>query len=169
VKRICALLLLCSAAGCRKTPPVALQQPQQVLDGFSLSQSYRGNPSWSLQARTAVLKEEDQQAALVLPYMEFYKDKRLVTKLSSLTGTLRTDTYDFRLSSTVVLTSLEDRSVLRTEELDYSSKRRKFLTDKDVSVERPDGTLRGRGLEASPDLSEIRVFNQKTVVKEAER
>jgi len=36
-----------------------------------------------------------------------------------------------------------------------------------VSVQRPEGRLQGRGLEAKPDLSEIRIFNQHALVKES--
>lgn len=164
-----AALLSCLALACRKAAPAASQEPHQVLEDFNLSQSYRGSPSWDLRARTAVLKENSSQASLTSPQMAFYRKGRIASRLSALTGSVRTDTHDVRLSSSVVVTSLEDHSVLRTEELEYSSQKRKFFTDKEVMVKRPGGFLRGRGLEAEPDLSEIRIFNQTALIEERKR
>ena len=166
--RIAALLPLLLAAACRKAP-IAAQEPHQALSELSMSQTYRGRPSWDLTAATAVLKESENVAVLAEPRMAFYEDGKLASRLTSLTGLVHTDTQDVRLSSSVVATSLADRTVLRTEELNYSSKRKKLLTDKDVLVKRPGGTLRGRGLEANPDLSEIRIFHQKSLIDEAPR
>lgn len=134
-----------------------------------MSQFYRGSPSWELQAKTATLKDDARRAALTSPEIRFYKDKKPVSRVTALSGFIRLDTQDVRLSSSVVVTSAEDNSVLKTEELDYSSAKKRFVTDKEVVVRRPDGVLHGRGLEATPDLSEIRIFNQSSVIKETRK
>ncbi len=130
-----------------------------------MSQSTRGAVDWSLKARSAVLREDAKLAELTEPRMEFLKNGKVVSRVSSLRGIVRTDTHDVVLSTGVVLDAIEDRSVLKTETLDYSSKTRLFTTQADILVTRPDGVLRGRGLEAKPDLSEIRIFNQQSVIK----
>jgi LPS export ABC transporter protein LptC len=163
-----AIASLLLASSCRRIQP-APKTPQQLFEGFSISQSYRGRPSWSLKAKTAVLREEVSRAYLSALEMEFYKDSRLSSQLSALSGPLSTDSYDLRLSSSVRVLSLADGSALRTEELLYSSKNRKFFTDKEVFLRRPGGSLRGHGLEANADLSEIRIFNQKAVIHEERR
>ena len=160
-----ALVVLAFSA-CSKSYSPQSQETRQVLESFSMDQSTLGKKSWNLKAEAATLDENGQEAWLAKPRMEIYKDNKPVTGVSSASGRLDTGTYDLRLSSGVKVVSAEYLSTLETEELDYSSKKKKFTTDKDVLVRRRGGVLRGRGLQAAPDLSEIRIFNQKAVIKE---
>lgn len=134
-----------------------------------MSQSFRGRPDWELRAASALLDETAKSALLSMPRMDFYKDRKMASRLSADFGTVATETRDIRLSSSVVVTSLEDRSVLRTEQLDFSSAKNQFYTDEEVVITRPGGALRGRGMRARPDLSEITIFNQRTVIEEKSR
>ncbi|MBI3553281.1 MAG: LPS export ABC transporter periplasmic protein LptC [Elusimicrobia bacterium] len=157
-------LFLAALAACRNAAAPEAQEPHQNLDAFTLEQSELGSPAWALKAETAVLKEEKRQALLTRPHMEFFKKSRVVTRLSADGGEINIDTADLHLSGSVVVTSVEDNSVVKTQALDYSSQKKKFFTDTEVVVTRPGGMLRGRGLEANPDLSEIRIFHQTSVV-----
>ncbi|MDD5657329.1 MAG: LPS export ABC transporter periplasmic protein LptC [Elusimicrobia bacterium] len=163
-----ALAVLFAACGCRRAAAPA-QSTRQVLEGFTLTQTVRGRKTWQLKARSAVLEEDADRARISEPRMEFYSEDRPVSRVRSLRGTVRLDSHDVRLSSSVVLEALEERSTMRTEQLDYSSKSNLFSTESDVAVERPEGRLRGRGMQAAPDLSEIRIFNQQAVVQAAPR
>ena len=96
--------------------------------------------------------------------MEFYRGGRAVSRVTALNGQIATDTHDVTLSSAVVLNSFDDHSVLTTDSLSYSSKDRLFRTKSDVVVRRPEGVVHGRGMEATPDLSEIRIFEQRSVL-----
>lgn len=166
--RTAALALAAAlAAGCRRSGPRLLLQPRQTLDGFSLSQSYRSQPSWDLHSPHAELPEQSQQAVLESPKLQFYKAGKLASVLTASYGTVGMKDYDVALSTRVVATSLEDGSTLETEELRYSNQRKKFFTEKDVLVKKPAGVLRGRGLEATPDLSEIRIFKQRSEISKA--
>lgn len=135
------------------------------MDDFTMNQSELGSARWSLKARTALLVEGDHQALLTHPLMEFFKEGRTATRVSALGGVVRTDTTDVRLSSSVVVTSLDDNSVLKTDQLFYLADKKKFFTDSAVAVYRPGGVLHGRGLEANPDLSEIHIFHQTSVIE----
>lgn len=139
------------------------------MEGFALHQSVQGEPRWSLSAASATLHDDSKEADLAQPAMEFQKAGRTVSRVHALQGRVHTVTKDVVLSSAVVLEGLEERSVLKTERLEYSSKEDLFHTDADVLVTRPEGVLRGRGLKAKPDLSEIRIFNQESVVKEKKK
>jgi LPS export ABC transporter protein LptC len=166
--RVVAFLVWLGALGagaCRQARPIA-SEPLQTMDDFILDQTVHGAQVWELKARSAVLHEEAGYANLAEPHMNFFRDGRVVSHVRSLTGKVIVATHDVFLSSSVVLEAIEDKSVLETETLTYSAKRDRFLTDAEVRVKRPDGRLRGRGLEARPDLSEIRVFNQRSDVKE---
>jgi LPS export ABC transporter protein LptC len=160
-----ACLALLGALACRQPGP-APTEPVQTMEDFVLDQRVRGRQVWELSARSAVLREEAGEAVLSKPHMRFFRDGRVVSTVRSLTGRVLVATHDVFLSSSVVLEALEDRSVLETESLTYSAKRDRFLTDAEVRVRRPEGRLRGRGLEAKPDLSEIRIFNQSAEVTE---
>ena len=139
------------------------------MEGLTLSQSEKGTPAWTLKSRYAILHEDEQRAALTEPLMEFYKEGRAVSRVTALSGDVETETHDVRLSSSVVFDSFEDQSRLTTTELLYDSKRGLFTTQADVLIRRPDGVLHGRGLEAKPDMSEIRIFNQNSVMNGTSR
>jgi LPS export ABC transporter protein LptC len=151
-------------AACGGSAGPAPQEPHQILEEFTMRQEELGNPVWSLVAHSAILKEDQKMAVLAEPRMEFFKKKKVVTRLSAAGGEIGTDNADLRLSPSVVVASLEDQSTVRTELLQYSSTRKMFFTDKEVVVSRPGGVLHGKGLEATPDLSEIRIFQQTSVV-----
>ncbi len=162
--RRAALAALLGAAACAPaaTPPRA--DRRQTIDGQTLSQSDAGRPAWTLRSRLALLREEENAATLDLPAMEFYKDGRAVSRVTALNGEIATDTHDVKLSSSVVLNSFEDHSILTTDVLFYSSKKRLFTTDSEVVVRRPEGVVYGKGMEATPDLSEIRIFHQHSIL-----
>lgn len=160
-----AVLLACAAcAACAPAPSAPRADRRQTIEGLTLSQSDGGRPGWSLRSRLAQLREEQNVATLEAPAMEFYRDGRAVSRVTALTGEIATDTHDVKLSSSVVLNSFDDHSVLTTDSLSYSSKDRLFRTQSDVVVRRPEGVVHGRGMEATPDLSVIRIFHQRSVL-----
>jgi LPS export ABC transporter protein LptC len=157
-----AVLALASACGPRSAPPRA--DRKQSIEGLTLSQSTDGRPAWTLKSPRALLREDDKMADLESPAMEFYQDGKPVSHVTSLVGEVQTDTHDVKLSSSVVLDTYEDRSRLTTDLLFYSSKRGLFHTESAVVIHRPEGVIYGEGLEAKPDLSEIRIFHQRSLL-----
>ena len=165
--RLAVLLALTAACGTKRT--AAPEERSQTIEGLELRQSAAGRPAWTLKARLASLREEQKKAVLTEPTMSFLRGGKVVSRVTALEGEGATDTRDVRLSRSVTLDSLDDHSRLSTEVLVFDSKRQRFTTDREVLVKRPEGVLRGQGLEATPDLSEIRVFNQRTDIKERPR
>jgi len=139
------------------------------MEGLTLSQSEKGEPSWTLKSRRAVLREDEKRATLTEPVMEFYKKGKSVSRVTALAGEVETESNDVRLSSSVALESFEDKSRLTTTELLYNSARGRFTTTAEIVVRRPEGVLRGKGLSAKPDLSEVRIFNQYSTLTGAPR
>lgn len=165
---ILAALLLALPA-CKKSGEPAGEERRQVMEGLTLSMSDKGEPAWTLKSREAVLHEDEKLATLTLPVMEFYKAGKAVSRVTALAGEVETETHNVRLSSSVVMDSFEDKSHLTTTDLLYDSKIGKFTTKADIVIKRPEGVLRGKGLEAKPDLSEIRIFNQSSTLNGAPR
>lgn len=168
-RALAAALAALPLTGCHRRAAATVEQARQRLEGVQLSQSTLGKPAWDLHAVSATLEDGDKVAVFDAPEIAFFKDKKQVSTLTAAGGVMRTDTYDVTLSTKVVVRGLEEKTTLLTEELQYSSTRKKFFTDREVVVQRPGGTLHGRGMEASPDLSDIRVYNQRTVMQEAPR
>ncbi|MDD5304638.1 MAG: LPS export ABC transporter periplasmic protein LptC [Elusimicrobia bacterium] len=164
-----ALLVLLASSACGKSAENEREERRQVMEGLTLSQSEKGEPSWTLKSRSAVLREDAKIATLAEPVMEFYKKGRAVSRVTALAGEVDTESHDVRLSSSVAMDSFEDKSHLTTSELFYSSKRGLFTTPAEITVKRPEGVLHGKGLEAKPDLSEIRIFDQRSVLSGAPR
>jgi LPS export ABC transporter protein LptC len=155
------------AAACAPAAAPPRTDRRQTIEGLTMSQTDHGRPGWTLRSRLALLREEENAATLEAPTMEFYTDGKVVSRVTSLVGEIATDTHDVHLSSSVVLDSIDDHSVLTTDKLIYSSKTRLFSTDSDVVVHRPQGVVYGRGMEATPDLSEIRIFHQHSLLSRA--
>jgi LPS export ABC transporter protein LptC len=143
-------------------------EPKQRLSALAVSQSQSGVSLWDLKADRAVLADVEAVADVSDPRMQFYRDGKLASRLTALHGVVHMTTNDVQLSSGVVVTSVEDQTTLRTEQLLFSSSKKKFYTDREVRVRRPGGSLVGQGLEASPDLSEITVFHQRSVIDKKE-
>lgn len=162
--RTVALAALLVAAACGPRASGDRVDRQQVIEGLTLSQSDHGVPAWTLKSRLARLREDEKTVSLDKPTMEFYRAGRAVSRVTALQGEVQTDTHDVKLSSSVVLDSFEDHSRLDTDEMLYSSKRARFHTESAVVVRRPEGVIRGEGMEATPDLSEIRIFRQRSVL-----
>lgn len=155
---------LLAAAACGNGGESRHEERRQIMEGLTLSQSEKGQPSWTLKSRRAVLREDAKNATLSEPVMEFYKNGLPISRVTALEGSVETESNDVRLSSSVAMESYEDKSHLTTSELYYNSKRGLFTTPAEIMIKRPEGVLRGKGLEASPDLSVIRIFNQRSTL-----
>lgn len=167
--RISLAALLLASTACGKGGDAAHEERRQVMEGMTLSQSEKGKPAWTLKSRTAILREDDKRALLESPEMVFFKDGRPISRVTALSGEVETESSDVKLSSSVAMISYEDKSHLTTSELFYNSKRGLFTTPADILIKRPEGVLRGKGLEATPDLSTIRIFNQSSTLSGAPR
>lgn len=163
-----AALLLASAA-CGRGEDAPAEERRQVMEGMTLSQSEKGRPAWTLKSKHALLREDDKRAILTEPEMEFYKDGKAISRVTALSGEVETESQDVKLSSSVVMDSFDDKSRLTTTELFYNAKRGLFTTPAEILIKRPEGVLRGKGLEATPDLSVIRIFNQSSTLSGAKR
>ena len=162
MRPLLAAAAVLSLASCGSRTEGERVERRQVMEGLTLSQSEKGAPSWTLKSPLAVLREDSKRATLEKPAMEFYRGGKAVSRVTALGGEVDTATHDVRLSSSVVLDSFDDKSKLTTTELLYSADKKKFTTKADILVQRPEGVLRGRGMEATPDLTEIRIFNQQS-------
>ena len=153
----CAVMAL----GCAGGPQAPPSGPSQTVEGLSMSRSDHGRPQWTLKAVRASLLDSGRSASLEAPAMELYEGTRRTTTVRSRAGLLDTKTHDLHLTGDVIVEAHEEKASLRTEVLDFDSVTRKFRTKEPVTLKRPGGVMRGRGLVASQDLSEVRISQQE--------
>ncbi|MBI3297486.1 MAG: LPS export ABC transporter periplasmic protein LptC [Elusimicrobia bacterium] len=159
--------LALALASCAREGPPAPLEASQTMQEFAMTQTAKGVRIWALDAPVARVSLEGA-AVLDHPEIRFYRDGRHASTARSLTATVRGDGKDVALVGQVVITSLSDKTVLRTERLDYSAETERFRTEEAVVVERPDAVLHGRGLEADATLDNITIYHQETRIKAAE-
>jgi LPS export ABC transporter protein LptC len=152
-------------AACTPPAPAGSGGPNQVIEGFSMTRSRAGKKAWILESREAILNEREKTATLEDPKLTFFKDGKRTSQLSALHGDVALATKEVRLSSSVAARFEEDQSLLRTEALRYSDAKKKIFSEAPVTVTREGYEVYGQGFEAPPDLSQIRIFKQRTKVK----
>lgn len=75
---------------------------------------------------------------------------------------------DMFLNGNVIVVST-DGSRLQTDWVRYSVREKIIRSSAPVSVERDDSVTTGKGLEASSDLSRLKIFNQKLVIRDRKK
>ena len=140
------------------------EEASQRLEGITFSEKKAGVLQWELHSLEGTVLEERFTAELDKPRLTLYDKGAVASRAESDGGTIHTLTHEIQLSTHVVLTSVKDRSVLHTDRLLYSPEKNKVYTDDPVAIDSPDGHMVGQGLEATPDLKEIKIKKQKTTI-----
>lgn len=157
-----AVALLLLALGCADPQPERAPSATQRAEGFTLTRSRAGATEWRLESPRADFLETLARARLVSPRIDLYKRGRVETKARSERGEIDLGTQDTLLSGSVRVDNAVDHISLRTDELRFVAKAKQFQTERPVEIRRPEGVMRGRGLTANQDLSEIHVHHQET-------
>ena len=153
-----------AGAACESAPSAEDLTPVQTLEDFTLRQTRGGKLAYLLRAERAVLRENDQKAALTEPRMELFENGKTSVRVRGRTGNADLSTSQVHLASSVVLELLQERSTMKTEELFYDDKRSGFFTEGPVVLERQGAIVRGRGFEADHRGTSARIFNQESVI-----
>ncbi len=144
-------------------------------------QSYDGSHlEWELSAPKAEVFSEKGQTIIRHPEIElFEKGKKSTTLMADeglmLAGETRSSLIlstfsvtlepgDMFLSGHVVMVSTEGNRLM-TDWAHYRKGADLIVSRAPVKIVRPDSTTEGIGLEATPDLSKVQIFNQTLVIK----
>jgi len=164
VARSLTLAALAGLGACTTRSSGPAEAPVQSLEDFVLTETRnQGATQWILKAREATLRDSGG-ADLASPHLEIYKNGKPATEVDSKQGAFDDKTRDMHLRGEVVVVSRDEgaeKTTLRTDALDYVESEKKFKTDQPVRIERRGSTMRGKGLIASHDLSEIHVLHQE--------
>lgn len=146
--------------GEEKLPPI----PEQAIEKFNVTETEKGQPHWVLEASTAQILEHQKRVMLTLPVIKFYEGGSYVSTLSAAKGRINTDNYDIWGDGDCLLTTAKGET-LETSNLYYKSDVKRVFTDEKVKLVKPEETIYGVGLEATPDLEFIKIKKQRVEMK----
>jgi LPS export ABC transporter protein LptC len=163
----CALPALLAAAaftGCQRdlaeAPGEAALLPDSEIDGFRLTQTREGDRLWVLSASRALIYEEADRVELAKLRVDYFDEEGDVrSTLTASEGLLRRRTNDMEARGNVVVVA-QDGTRLVTERLTWNERTGKIESDRFVRVTQGDDVFTGVGLEADPDLKNIRVKSE---------
>jgi LPS export ABC transporter protein LptC len=156
-----AAACLLAVAGCGREssgqPESSGTRPDQEIDGFRLTQTQDGERVWTLKAATALIYEDASRVEMSELRIDFYnEDGQVRSTLTADQGTLHQRTNDMQVHGNVVVYA-EDGTVLTTELLTWDERTGRIETDRPVRVTKGRDVMTGVGIEADPDLKNIRV------------
>lgn len=177
-------LFFLSFLGCTSSQkPLAdfSEKPDQWVEKFTITETLSGVPVWVLNSENAQVYNKQRKVNLENVRIEFMnappaqrkrskeslllakKALTLAARLSAPKGEVKMDNHDLLAWGGVEVQS-EDGTKLFSERLHYSTNQQKIVTESPVKVVRRDSTLIGEGLEASPDLSTIKIFRHRAEI-----
>ncbi len=159
------LLLLLGAGACSSSVEGPALAASQEAKGFSLRRSRAGAVEWRLDSPHAVFEETRARARLESPMIELFKKGKIETKARAEKGEIDLNTQDTLLTGAVLVENTAEKISLKTDQLQYIASAKEFRTERPVEIRRPEGVMRGRGMTANHDLTEIHVKKQETRVE----
>jgi len=180
----CLALPAAFTAGCTggaKPPAESAEVPDQWVEEFTITETLAGVPVWVLNSQIAQVYNQSKKITLENIHIEFMKSddtKRSHSKESLLMakknltvsarleapkGQVFMDSRDLLAWGGVEVES-EDGTRLYSERLRYSTADQKIRTESPVRIVRRDSILIGEGMEATPDLSTVRIFRHEASI-----
>jgi LPS export ABC transporter protein LptC len=141
----------------------------QEVDGFTLTQTHDGRRVWSISAEHALIYEDADRVEMIELRVDFFDEEGEVrSTLTANEGVLKRRTNDMEVLGSVVVYAA-DGTILTTERLTWDEHRGKVDTDRPFRVTKDTDVMTGVGMEADPDLKNIRVKSEfKAYVKTPE-
>lgn len=143
--------------------------PDQVITGFSLTETTMGEKDWHMEADKAYIYEKRnilEAEAVEVTFFDKAGEVRSVLKADY--GKLNRGSDDMEAIGNVVVTSA-DGVILETETLRWESELRKIISEDSVRIVREQDVLTGWGFRGDPDLGSFRILrNMKATIKARE-
>ena len=157
------------------------EKPDQWVEKFTIRETQGGMPVWILNSEIAQVYDKKKKITLDNFKIEFMNHKgnkksnsresllfakkhlTAAALLSAPKGEVNTENKDLVAWGGVAVES-EDGTTLTTEHLQYSTRNQKITTESAIRIVRKDSILIGEGLEAAPDLSEVKIFHHKASI-----
>lgn len=143
--------------------------PDQVISGFSLTETTKGEKDWHMDADKAYVYEKRNLLEADSIEVTFYGEGgRVRSTLEADYGRLNRTSNEMVASGNVVVTS-SDGVVLETKTLRWDSEVRKIMSEDSVRIVRDQDVLTGWGFRGDPDLGSFRILkDMKATIKPRE-
>jgi LPS export ABC transporter protein LptC len=138
----------------------------QVLKDFQMQDILEGRKNMVVEAPEGRILDTQRIAEVDKPHVTFYKKSAVSSVLDAPQGRIQMDTHEVLAWGGVTVVT-PDSATLTTEHLRYDPKTQHLLTEDPVRIEKPDSITLGKGLDAEPDLSHVRIGHQKVYIKSA--
>ncbi|MBM3306870.1 MAG: LPS export ABC transporter periplasmic protein LptC [Candidatus Eisenbacteria bacterium] len=167
-----SLVLAFLAAACQHSEPTGRERPaampDQEIQGFTLTQTQEGRKVWVLKAREALVFEASDRVDASGVRVDFYgSEAELRSTLTAATGVIMRRTNAIEVNGSVVVTAA-DGTVLTTDRLAWDERTGKIRSDRPVRVTKGNDVMTGSGMEADPDLRNLKVKDFKAYVRTPE-
>jgi len=153
--------------GCNKPENKTEQkiQPEQVIKNFSAFETREGKKYWKLVAEEAKIFETKNLATLKNFSINFYSEngEKISAILKAPAGKIDTNNNDFFTEGKTIIKT--ENEILECENITYKSSLNKIFSDSRVKLTRKDAIVKGKGIEATPDLSSIIIKENLVEVK----
>lgn len=136
----------------------------QSVQGLTLIETSSGTVLWTLTASTADIYDNGTRIKLSSPTLVMQENGQETSSVSSREGEMEVEEKNITLRGMVKGRSKKENTSLETELLHYSRMQEKIWTEEEVTVMQNDVTVLGKGMEAKPDLSEVTIRQQQTLV-----
>lgn len=153
---------LCAGACSQKAPYEQKDAPAQRAYGIVLSESSAGQSLWQLKVKEADFFDNGQYLTLKSPVLILNEDSQNTSTVTSQQGRYDVEKHLITLSKKVVGTSGKENAKIETEEIFYDTQTKKIWSDSPVKLTRGKITVKGAGLRAQDDLSQVEILRQKT-------
>jgi LPS export ABC transporter protein LptC len=162
-------VVLAAGVGCKKGSRSSLQitgagKFTQVLKEFQMQDIFNGTKNMMVESVEGRLREKEQKVDVDKPRVTFYKEGMVSSTLNAAQGVVEMESHAVQVWGDVSVVT-PDSATLTTENLRYDPVRQRLLTDDPVRLERLDSITIGVGLDATPDLSRVRIGREKVYLR----
>lgn len=161
--RIALLMFLVVAfivGGCGEERPVdfvpADDEPDQTIASFTLRQTENGELTWELVAELALIWDKENLTIANEPVVDFFEQGEHQATLTAHEGTVNMLSNDMQARGGVVVVAA-DGAELRTEVLNWDSRRERLFTEQPVTLIKAGTEITGQGFESDPDLTDWQI------------
>ncbi|MGM0441600.1 MAG: LPS export ABC transporter periplasmic protein LptC [Elusimicrobiota bacterium] len=162
ILKIFAVILFLFGVGCQDKPAEkpAEEKDGRAINNFTLVKTDGQMRKWTLEAKRAVFKEDEQDSKQILNIQDFsmtfhHQDRKNDTLLKGERGVYNRKTQKMRTLGKVVITRKDKK--ITTSNVRWDPEVKKFITDEEIEIKDNGRIIRGRGMEASMDLEKITI------------
>lgn len=137
-------------------------QVQKAIGKFTLVETQGKNKKWVMDADSAEFIETEQGEVIRVENLtvKFFESKNSQTIMKAQRGDYNRKSQVLITKGKVEIKTAEKKII--TSDIKWDPQKEKFITQENVVIFTEDGIIKGKGMEASRDLKEIKIKNKIT-------